>query len=51
MLLGARGRFQPADEPGMIERNIIALTPQECESDRHIPGTVARPVLRKGIVL
>lgn len=38
-------------QSGMIERDIIALTPQECERDRDIPGTVARPASREGIVL
>jgi predicted nucleotidyltransferase len=32
-------------------RNVIVLTPEEFERDRHIPGTVARPVWRKGRVL
>ncbi len=31
--------------------DIIILTPEEFERDRHIPGTVARPAWREGIVL
>ena len=34
-----------------IARDIIVLTPQEYERDRHIPGTVARPASREGKVL
>ena len=32
-------------------RDIIILTPEEFERDRHIPGTVARPAWREGRVL
>jgi predicted nucleotidyltransferase len=32
-------------------RDVIVLTPEEFERDRHIPGTVARPAWREGIVL
>ncbi|MEW6181733.1 MAG: nucleotidyltransferase domain-containing protein [Bacillota bacterium] len=32
-------------------RDIIVLTPEEFERDRHIPGTVARPAWREGKVL
>lgn len=34
-----------------IARDIIVLTPDEYESDRHIPGTVARPASKEGRVL
>lgn len=32
-------------------RDVIVVTPEEFERDRHIPGTVARPAWREGIVL
>lgn len=32
-------------------RDIIILTPDEFERDRDIPGTVARPAWKEGIVL
>ena len=32
-------------------RDIIILTPEEFERDRHIPGTVARPAWREGRIL
>jgi hypothetical protein len=32
-------------------RDVLVLTPEEFERDRHIPGTVARPAWREGIVL
>ena len=31
--------------------DIIVLAPEEFDRDRHIPGTVARPAWREGIVL
>jgi uncharacterized protein len=34
-----------------IARDIIVLTPEEFERDRLIPGTIARPADREGIVL
>ena len=34
-----------------IARDIMVLTPEEFERDRHIPGTVARPAWREGRVL
>ena len=34
-----------------IARDIIVLTPEEYERDRHIPGTVARPASLEGRVL
>ena len=34
-----------------IARDIIVLTPEEFERDRHIPGTVARPAWLEGRVL
>ena len=34
-----------------IARDIIVLTPQEYERDRHIPGTVARPASMEGRLL
>jgi len=34
-----------------IATDIIALRPEEFERDRRIPGTVARPAWREGIVL
>ena len=32
-------------------RDIVVLTPDEFETDRHIPGTVARPAVQEGRVL
>jgi len=32
-------------------RDIVILTPEEFERDRHIPGTVARPAWQEGKVL
>jgi predicted nucleotidyltransferase len=32
-------------------RDIIVLTPEEFERDRHIPGTVARPAWQEGKVI
>ena len=32
-------------------RDIIILTPEEFDRDRHIPGTVARPAWKEGKVL
>jgi hypothetical protein len=32
-------------------RDVLALTPEEFERDRQIPGTVARPAWREGRVL
>lgn len=32
-------------------RDVIVLTPEEFESDCHIPGTVARPAWREGKIL
>lgn len=34
-----------------LARDIIVLTPEEFERDRHIPGTVARPAWLEGKVL
>ena len=34
-----------------IARDIMILTPEEYERDRHIPGTVARPAWKEGKVL
>jgi len=34
-----------------IARDVIAMTPEEFERDRHIPGTVARPAWLEGKVL
>lgn len=34
-----------------IARDLIVLTPEEFERDRHIPGTVARPAALEGKVL
>ena len=34
-----------------IARDILVLTPEEFERDRHIPGTVARPAWREGRLL
>lgn len=34
-----------------IARDIIVLTPEEFDRDRHIPGTVARPAWLEGKVL
>ncbi len=34
-----------------IARDVIVLTPEEFERDRHIPGTVARPAWLEGKVL
>ena len=32
-------------------RDIIVMTPEEYEQDRHIPGTIARPASVEGKVL
>jgi len=32
-------------------KDIVVLTPEEFERDRHIPGTIARPAWREGKVL
>ena len=32
-------------------RDIVILSPEEFERDRHIPGTVARPAYREGRIL
>jgi predicted nucleotidyltransferase len=32
-------------------RDIVILSPQEFERDRHIPGTVARPASQEGRIL
>ena len=34
-----------------IATDIIVVTPEEFERDRQIPGTVARPAWREGVVL
>ena len=34
-----------------IARDVVVLTPEEFERDRHIPGTVARPASLEGKVL
>jgi predicted nucleotidyltransferase len=34
-----------------IARDILVLTPEEFERDRHIPGTVARPAWKEGRIL
>jgi uncharacterized protein len=34
-----------------MARDILVLTPEEFERDRHIPGTVACPVWREGRIL
>ena len=34
-----------------IARDVIVLTPEEFERDRHIPGTLARPASLEGKVL
>jgi len=34
-----------------LARDIMVLTPQEFERDRHIPGTIARPAWQQGKVL
>lgn len=34
-----------------IARDVLVMTPQEYERDRHIPGTVARPASMEGKVL
>jgi uncharacterized protein len=34
-----------------VATDIIVLTPEEFDRDSHIPGTVARPAWREGIVL
>jgi predicted nucleotidyltransferase len=34
-----------------LARDIIVLTPEEFERDRHIPGTIARPAWLEGKVL
>jgi len=34
-----------------IARDILVLTPEEFDRDRHMPGTVARPAWKEGRVL
>ncbi|HUU20192.1 MAG TPA: nucleotidyltransferase domain-containing protein [Sedimentisphaerales bacterium] len=34
-----------------LARDIMVLTPEEFERNRHIPGTIARPAWREGKVL
>ena len=34
-----------------LARDIMVLTPEEFERDRHIPGTIARPAWKEGKVL
>jgi predicted nucleotidyltransferase len=34
-----------------LARDIIVLTPEEFERDRHIPGTIARPAWLEGKIL
>lgn len=34
-----------------VARDIVVLTPEEFERDRHIPGTIARPAWLEGRVL
>ncbi len=34
-----------------IARDIVILSPEEFERDRHIPGTIARPVFLEGKIL
>ena len=34
-----------------LARDIMVLTPEEFERDRHIPGTIARPAWQQGKVL
>ena len=34
-----------------MARDVVVLTPEEFERDRHIPGTVARPASLEGKVL
>jgi predicted nucleotidyltransferase len=34
-----------------LARDIVVLTPEEFERDRHIPGTIARPASREGRIL
>ena len=34
-----------------LARDVVVLTPEEFEMDRHIPGTIARPAWKEGRVL
>jgi uncharacterized protein len=34
-----------------IARDVVVLTPEEFDRDRHIPGTLARPAWREGRIL
>jgi predicted nucleotidyltransferase len=34
-----------------LARDVMILTPEEFERDRHIPGTIARPAWKEGKVL
>jgi hypothetical protein len=34
-----------------LARDVVLLTPEEFERDRHIPGTIARPASMEGKVL
>lgn len=34
-----------------MARDVVVMTPQQFERDRHIPGTIARPAFKEGRVL
>jgi predicted nucleotidyltransferase len=52
---GSRRALQVAMDRALrgcgFARDIVVLTQEEYERDRHIPGTVARPASREGRVL
>jgi predicted nucleotidyltransferase len=52
---GSRGALMVAMDRALsglgFAREVLVLTPEEFERDRHIPGTVARPAWREGVVL
>ena len=52
---GKRGRLMLEMDRALrglrLARDIMILTPEEFERDRHIPGTIARPAWKEGKVL
>ena len=52
---GKRGRLMLKMDRALrglrLARDIMILTPEEFERDRHIPGTIARPAWKEGKVL
>ena len=54
-LQGSRRKLMVAMDRSLrgldFARDIIVMSPEEFERDRHIPGTLARPAWREGKVL